>query len=97
MNEAEAVNLTQAFDARVWAAEWLKTIADKPEIPLDEGTMIAWFANAIMAGYDHAHREERNLPDGKVDRKSYMSGYKKGISDQQKFSKLVGSNQPEQP
>ena len=41
-------------DARIWTDEWLKTIAEHPEIPSDYGTMIAWFANAIMAGYDTA-------------------------------------------
>lgn len=42
------------IDARIWAKMWLKTIKDKPEIVNDEGTMLAWFANAIMAGYDTA-------------------------------------------
>jgi len=41
-------------DARVWAQKWLETTKDKPEIAGDEDTMIAWFANAIMAGYDTA-------------------------------------------
>ncbi len=86
----EEINLTQTFDARAWAKEWLKTIKANPAIPTDESTMIEWFANAIMAGYDHAQREERNSPDGKIDQKSYLFGYKKGISDQQKFSRLVG-------
>lgn len=42
------------MDAQVWTKEWLKTISSKPEIPNDEGMMISWFANAIMAGYDAA-------------------------------------------
>lgn len=46
-------------DAQVWTKHWLKTIADNPTIPNDEGTMIGWFANAIMAGYDHGRRAEQ--------------------------------------
>lgn len=45
-------NLTQVFDAKVWAQEFCKVHSN-----FDEQTMIAWFANAIMAGYDHARRE----------------------------------------
>ena len=41
-------------DARIWADEWAKTIAEHPKIPTDRDAMIGWFANAIMAGYDTA-------------------------------------------
>lgn len=51
------VNLNDTFDARVWVQEWLKTIKEHPNLPTDEGTMLGWFANAIMAGYDYAYRE----------------------------------------
>lgn len=44
-------------DAAVWAVEWLKIIAEHPTTPLDEGAMIGWFANAIMAGYDTARMQ----------------------------------------
>lgn len=39
------------MDARVWAAEFIKHHPDA-----DEGDMIGWFANAIMAGYDTAQQ-----------------------------------------
>ena len=42
------------MDAQVWAREWIKTIKDHPNIATDEETMLGWFANAIMAGYDTA-------------------------------------------
>ena len=42
------------MDAQVWARKWLEITADKPEVATDEGAMIGWFANAIMAGYDTA-------------------------------------------
>ncbi len=40
------------IDAQIWAKEWMKTIKEHPSIPTDEGAMIGWFANAIMAGVD---------------------------------------------
>jgi hypothetical protein len=36
-----------SFDARDWAAAFCKL---NPE--MDEGVMLAWFANALMRGYD---------------------------------------------
>jgi hypothetical protein len=38
-----------SFDARDWAEAFCKL---NPS--MDEGVMIAWFANALMRGYDHA-------------------------------------------
>lgn len=49
------------MDAQVWAREWLKTLAENPGIATDEATMIGWFANAIMAGYDTA--QSRHPPE----------------------------------
>lgn len=46
-------------DAQVWAKEFVELVSDHPLIPTDEGTMIGWFANAIMAGYDDGARHER--------------------------------------
>lgn len=54
---AEGVNAGEwphTMDAQVWARKWLEITADKPEVATDEGAMIGWFANAIMAGYDSA-------------------------------------------
>lgn len=50
------------MDARIWAREWAETLAKRPDIPQDGGTMIAWFASAIMAGYDTA--QMRRAPAG---------------------------------
>ena len=57
------LDLVGETDAQVWAKAWLETISENPGIPTDEGTMIGWFANAIMAGYDHGRRyeQERNI------------------------------------
>jgi hypothetical protein len=51
------VVLNDTFDAEIWVEEWLKIIEKRPHISTDKGTMIGWFANAIMAGYDYAYRE----------------------------------------
>lgn len=49
-----------SFDAQVWAKEFVKIAKEKPKIATDEGTMLAWFASALMRGYDeHAHRMRR--------------------------------------
>lgn len=45
-------HLHNTTDAAEWAKVWLDTIRRYPNIPYDEGAMIGWFANAIMAGYD---------------------------------------------
>jgi len=43
------------MNAQVWAREFNKTFAELHEgCELDEGWLIGWFANAIMAGYDTA-------------------------------------------
>jgi len=47
------INLPQEFDAKVWVSEWMRITKENPGIPTDEGAMLGWFANAIMAGYDH--------------------------------------------
>lgn len=39
-------------DAKVWAEEFVKLCQIKPSVAIDKETMIGWFANAIMAGYD---------------------------------------------
>lgn len=55
--------ITHTMDARTWAKDWLKTIAEHPGIHTDEGTMISWFANAIMDGYDEAQRRQKAKMD----------------------------------
>jgi len=46
------------MDARIWAQEFMKVRESGTEI--DEGLMIGWFANAIMAGYDRACEENQD-------------------------------------
>ena len=47
-------------DAKVWAEEFVKMVKSRPTIATDEDTMIGWFANAIMAGYDHKNNISKN-------------------------------------
>jgi hypothetical protein len=42
-----------SFDARDWAAAFCKHHPD-----IDEGLMLAWFANALMRGYDQRVSEQ---------------------------------------
>ena len=46
----------QTIDASVWAKQWMRAFTADPLIAADEATMLGWFANAIMAGYDEAQR-----------------------------------------
>lgn len=48
--------LLQTMDAEIWTNEWLRIVKENPSIPTDKGTMLGWFANAIMTGWDEAHR-----------------------------------------
>ena len=54
INQADMAGNT---DAQMWAKFWLQTYAESPSIATDEGAMIGWFANAIMAGHDAARVE----------------------------------------
>ena len=42
------------FSAQRWAEEFVKRVREDPRIATSESTMLGWFANAIMAGYDRA-------------------------------------------
>lgn len=45
----------QSFDAQHWAAYFLQTLRENPDVTLDHDLMVCWFANALMKGYDE-HR-----------------------------------------
>jgi hypothetical protein len=48
-------------DARVWAEFFVATAKEQKWCidDIDEGLMIGWFANAMMAMHDHVKREEK--------------------------------------
>lgn len=49
------VNLSSEFDANIWAEEFVRIFTKTRLLRsgIDVDTMRAWFANSIMAGYDH--------------------------------------------
>jgi hypothetical protein len=53
-------DLIGEMDAQVWVNHWMEAIAEHPKIPTDEETMLGWFANAIMAGFDRAILQEQS-------------------------------------
>lgn len=51
------------MDAQVWAKEFLHTAHKLGwQNMMDEGMLIGWFANAIMAGYDTARSQAQPPP-----------------------------------
>lgn len=51
-NAKESSSFTQSFDAREWAKAFVQHVKENPSIATDEATMIGWFSNALMRGYD---------------------------------------------
>lgn len=53
-------------DAAVWAKFFMETQAKLGNPPLDEGTMLGWFANAMMAMHDYLRPDAAPvvMPDG---------------------------------
>lgn len=49
----EELALVGEVDATVWARHFVAAVIRTPDIATDEATMVAWFAVAIMSGYDH--------------------------------------------
>lgn len=50
--------LPHSFNAWDWAEEFCEIVAKNPTIPYDKETMMGWFANAIMAGWDEMGRRK---------------------------------------
>ena len=57
------MRLRGQFDARVWVEEFAKLY---PEC--DQGTMLGWFSNCLMTGYDEGVRYEARQHDKKSER-----------------------------
>jgi hypothetical protein len=72
-------------DATKWAKFWLETLEENPEIATDEGTMIGWFANAIMAGVDSVR------PQVLIDRLEVRAGDLLHV----KYGGYIGPDQPD--
>ena len=42
------------MNAAEWADYWVEAMVERQLVPFDRETMIGWFANVAMAGYDAA-------------------------------------------
>lgn len=60
----EAPEILKSFDARDWARAFVAYQRENPSIATDEETMTAWFANALMRGYDERRRQTVLGPAG---------------------------------
>jgi hypothetical protein len=47
-----------SFDARDWARSFVEHVRRDPAIATDEERMVAWFASAIIRGFDEVRRSE---------------------------------------
>jgi hypothetical protein len=52
-------NVVLSFNADHWAASFLQTLRENPAIVIDHSLMVTWFANSLMAGYDHRHFQSK--------------------------------------
>lgn len=69
-------SFTQSFDAMDWARAFVAIARENPAIATDEGTMVGWFANALMRGYDeHARRASAEYQVEKLIRESRDHGW----------------------
>lgn len=66
MTDKVALNLNDNMDAKAWAQEFMRIwdghVIGKGDT-VDEGLMLAWFANAIMCGFDEASRRKQKHID----------------------------------
>jgi len=64
-----------SFDAMKWAESFVAHVKLKPTIATDVGTMLAWFATALMRGYDEYPRGQAvsPLPVGSLDLTKVLS------------------------
>jgi hypothetical protein len=53
---AEVSLSDMGIDALKWEESFVEQFRDNPAAVLENGVMLSWFANAIMAGYDQARR-----------------------------------------
>lgn len=50
------------MDAKDWAEEFMRIWGERRN-EIDEGLMLAWFANSIMAGFDESSRRQQKHID----------------------------------
>lgn len=60
----EQNDLLQTMDAKVWADEFMARFGSRKD-DIDADLMLAWFANAIMTGWDFRARRGEDSSHGK--------------------------------
>ena len=50
--------IVQSFDSKYWTVVWMAVTKKHPEFVQVVDFMRGWFANALMAGFDHARKTE---------------------------------------
>jgi chromosome segregation ATPase len=60
------------MDAKVWTDEFMATKARLGNKEFDHAMMLAWFANAIMAGFDEANRRAQRALDAERERVAFL-------------------------
>jgi hypothetical protein len=50
---------TQTTDPQAWARAFIEVVQEKPEMALDEGFLIGWFANAFSCAQVNNEWDER--------------------------------------
>ncbi len=81
---SEEIKLHKTMDAQIWTREFMRI---NPNTGLDEDTIRAWFANAIMCGHDHARWDkEKELQEYIEDRDKWLV---KAVRLDRKYSELI--------
>lgn len=57
----KTTNPAGSFDAEEWARAWMAIKIDHPTLGSEFGEMVAWFANALVSGYDHGYAAARRV------------------------------------
>ena len=77
-------NVHQSFDAQEWARAFAQQAKIEPGVATDESAMTAWFANALMRGYDEGCRNERKHYEGllaKAEHRAKSDGLRVGYGE----------------
>ncbi len=83
----ERDKLLGTMDAKVWTDEFMATKARLGDKEFDHAMMLAWFANAIMAGFDEANRCAQRAIDAEREKaKELEKMYRFSITERNKLN-----------
>jgi hypothetical protein len=72
LNQISPEPFWRTADAQLWALAFVKHVRLKPSIATDEGAMIAWFSQAILAGVDERDRHYRACRELEADTAAHV-------------------------